>query len=83
MPRFEMVDMANIPTFYIDTAIPEDAGNGNVRVWCCVTRRGLLIPQYEVVMHSSRLILAAKAVTDFAEEIFKNEIPATLLSMAH
>jgi hypothetical protein len=57
----------------VDTAVPEPAGDGNVRVFNCVTRNGVLIPQCEIIIHSRRLVIAARVVTETAEEIFARE----------
>ncbi len=68
-----MGDTYGVPTFYVDTAIPEDAGNGNIRVWNCHFRNGILIPQCEVIIHATKLYVAGRRVGDFAEKVFNDE----------
>lgn len=70
----ELADVIGLPTYFIDTSIPEDAGNGNVRLIGCVTRNGVLIPQYQSVMHSTRLIVAGRALALRAQLIFNEEM---------
>lgn len=62
--------LGRIPTYYIDDVFQEDAGNGNVRVWNYVRQRGVLIPQFEVIISSRALLLVGKKVANFAQEIF-------------
>jgi hypothetical protein len=69
-----IADVIGLPVYYIDTAIPEDAGNGNVRIINCVTRHGVLIPQYECIIHSTRLIVAGRAVSMKAQIIFNQQM---------
>ena len=71
-PQF--TDLVGIPTYFIDTAVPEDAGNGNVRIWSCITRHGVLIPQFEMVIHASKLLIAAQTVRAAAEHAINSDV---------
>lgn len=62
-----------IPTFYISDVWQEDAGNGNVRVWNCIKRNGVIIPECEIIIAATNLLLAGKKVADFAQTIFNGE----------
>jgi hypothetical protein len=66
-------DVFGLPVYYVDTAVPEPAGDGNVRVFNCVTRNGVLIPQCEIIIHSARLVIAARVVAETAAEISARE----------
>ncbi len=67
-----MGDTFGVPTFFVDTAIPEDAGNGIVRVWNCSSVGGVLVPQCGVIIHSTRLFVAGRRVGDYAEKVFND-----------
>lgn len=71
-----IAEVTGLPVYYVDTAVPESAGDGNMRVINCITRHGVLIPQFEVVIHPTRLIIAARNVTAFAESLFNQEMMA-------
>lgn len=62
-----------VPTYFIDTVITESAGSGLVRVIGCQTRNGTLVPQYEVVMHASRLLMSAHDVRAVSLAAFNQE----------
>ncbi len=68
-----MGDTFGVPTFFVDTAIPEDAGNGIVRIWNCSSIGGVLTPQCGIIMHSTKLFIAGKRVGQFAEKVFNAE----------
>ncbi len=68
-----MGDTFGVPTFFVDTAIPEDAGNGIVRVWNCQNRNGILVPQCEIIIHSARLVVAGKLVSEYGVRAFNAE----------
>ena len=67
-------DLVGIPTYFVDTAIPEDAGNGNVRIWNCITRGGVLVPQFEVVIHAAKLLVASSVVRSAAEHAINTDM---------
>ncbi len=68
-----MGDTFGVPTFFADTAIPEDAGNGIVRVWNCSTVGGVYVPQCAIIIHSTKLYIAGRRVGDYAEKVFNAE----------
>lgn len=65
--------LGKVPTYYITDVLQEDAGGGNIRVWNCTRRKGILIPQFEVIIPSVALVAVGKKVTDFAQEVFNAE----------
>lgn len=69
----EDFDTYNCPTFYMNVAIPEPAGGGNVRIWNCTRRHGLLIPVCEIIIPAIDLVIAAREVTQTAMAVFKGE----------
>lgn len=69
-----VVEVGSLPVYFIDTVLTEDAGDGNVRVINCVTRGGVLVPQFEVIIHASRLLLAGRAVAEKAQAVFNTEM---------
>jgi hypothetical protein len=71
-----LAEVIGLPTYWVDSVVPEDAGNGVVRIINCVTRNGVLIPQFETLIHSTRLITAARAVTDYARSVCSGEMMA-------
>lgn len=67
-------DAYGVPTFYMTTAVPEDAGGGNVRIWNCCDRSGVLIPVCEVIIPATRLVVASRRVAEAAQTIFNMEM---------
>lgn len=59
-----------VPTFYVTKAIAEDAGGGNMRVWNCAERNGVLTPVCEIIIPALSLIVAGRNVTEAAMDIF-------------
>lgn len=70
-------DASALPCFFVDTAIPEPAGDGMVRVTNYNTRNGVLIPQFEVLIHSNKLLLANRNLADMAAKVFKMDLMGT------
>lgn len=66
----QMADAFGVPTFYVTDIVQEDAGNGNVRVFLCTKRAGVLSPQCEVIMSAATLLILSKESTAFAEDLF-------------
>lgn len=69
-----LAEVIGLPVYWIDSVVPEDAGNGVVRVINCVTRNGVLIPQFEALIHSTNLILAARVVSDCARAVCCSDV---------
>jgi hypothetical protein len=62
--------LGKVPTFYITDVLQEDAGSGNIRVWNCTRRNGILIPQFEVIIPATTLVAVGRKVADFAQHVF-------------
>lgn len=71
-PHF--ADCFDVPTFYVTHVVREDAGDGNIRVWNCIKRAGVLIPSCEVIVPASRLVMIGQAARDFAQQLCRKEI---------
>lgn len=69
-----------VPTFYCNITVSEPAGGGNVRIWNCIRRHGVLIPVCEIIIPAADLVIAAKAVTETALLAFNTE---QLFAMIH
>lgn len=65
--------LGKVPTYYITDILQEDAGGGNIRVWNCTRRKGILIPQFEVIIPAASLMAVGKKVASFAQEVFNAE----------
>lgn len=64
--------LGKVPTYYITDVLQEDAGNGNVRVWNCTRRNGILLPQFEVIIPAASLVTVGRKVSSFAQEVFND-----------
>lgn len=62
-----------VPVFYMNVPVAEPAGGGNVRVWNCVRRHGVLVPVCEVIIPAAELLVASRIITSAAMETFKME----------
>ena len=62
-----------VPTFYMNVPVAEPAGGGNVRVWNCVRRHGVLIPVCEIIIPAVELVIASRIISSAALETFKCE----------
>lgn len=65
--------LGKVPTYYITDVHQEDAGGGNIRVWNCTRRNGILIPQFQVIIPALALVAVGKKVASFAQEVFNAE----------
>ena len=71
---FDLVQGLAIPEYFVTTiGKTEHAGGGCVRVYNCIARDGLLIPQFTVVIPADLLIAAAEKVKAAAVDIFRME----------
>ena len=68
-----MAEVFGIPTFYTTHCIIENAENGNVRIWNCTIRGGVLIPNSEVIIPARRLLEIGDDVKVFAQNVFSAE----------
>lgn len=69
----EMADISGVRTYYVTDVITENAGGGNVRIWNCEMRNGLLIPRCEIISPAARVLQLGRAVSDFAQEVFADQ----------
>ncbi|SHJ71967.1 hypothetical protein SAMN05444159_1311 [Bradyrhizobium lablabi] len=69
-----------VPTFYMNVPVAEPAGGGNVRVWNCVRRHGVLVPVCEIIIPAVELLVASRIITSAAIETFKMEGEAIMLA---
>jgi hypothetical protein len=65
--------LGKIPTYYVSEVIKEDAGDGNVRILNYARKKGVLVPEFEVIMSSAKLLLVGRTLSEFAQEIFNSE----------
>jgi hypothetical protein len=69
-----MADTSSAPTYYVTDVIVENAGGGNVRVWNCEMRNGVLIPRCEIISPAGRVMQLGRAVSDFAQSVFADQM---------
>lgn len=74
MAKLEMMEVSGLPTYYVTHVVTENAGGGNVRIWDCTERNGILMPVCEIIIPSSRAMFCARRVTDCAMEVFNSEM---------
>jgi hypothetical protein len=63
-------DGFGVPVYYVTVTVPEPAGGGNVRIWNCCDRSGILVPQCEIIIPAINLVVAARRIAEAAQEIF-------------
>jgi hypothetical protein len=73
-------DSYGVPTFFMNEPVAEPAGGGNVRVWNCVRRHGVLVPVCEIIIPAAELLVASRIITQAAMEAFKAERQMMLLA---
>lgn len=69
MHTFPAKMLGKVPTYYITDVLQEDAGGGNIRVWNCTRRNGILVPQFEVIIPAIALVAVGRKVADFAQGV--------------
>jgi hypothetical protein len=74
----EDFDSYGVPTFYMNVPVAEPAGGGNVRVWNCVRKKGVLVPVCEIIIPAVELLIASRIITSAAMDTFKIEGEAKL-----
>lgn len=70
----QLGDIVGVPTYYVTDVITENAGGGNVRIWNCEMRNGILIPRCEIISPASRILQLGRAVSDFAQGVFADQM---------
>lgn len=65
--------LGRVPTYYVTDTLQEDAGGGNVRIWNYARVNGVLVPQFECIVASGKLVSVSKSLTEIAQEIFNSE----------
>jgi hypothetical protein len=66
--------LGKIPTYYITDTLQEDAGGGNVRIWNYARVNGVLVPQFECIVSSVKLVAVGKRLADLAQAVFDSEL---------
>jgi hypothetical protein len=72
-----MADTFGVPTYYVTDVVTENAGGGNLRIWNCEMRNGLLIPRCEIISPAMRILSLGRAVSDFAQRVFQDNMMDT------
>lgn len=72
-------DSYGVKCYYMNVAVAEHAGGGNVRVWNCIRRHGILVPVCQIVIPAVELLVASRIITDAAMEAFQREREEVLL----
>lgn len=70
---FPATMLGKLPTYYVTDTVQEDAGGGNVRIWNYTNRNGVLVPLYQCIFPSRRLVTVGRMVAEFAQDILKSE----------
>lgn len=73
MHTFPAKMLGKIPTYYVTHTIQEDAGGGNVRIWNFARVNGVLVPQFECIVSSAKLVTVSKSLAELALEVFNAE----------
>lgn len=70
MHTFPAKMLGKIPTYYITDVLKEDAGDGNIRVWNYSRKNGVLVPEFECIMVSTKLLTVGRDLSEFAQCVF-------------
>lgn len=65
----EMADAYGVPSYFATEILTEPAGGGCVRLFGCVRQRGVLVPQYAVVMPYQSMLDGAGAAVRAAMDV--------------
>lgn len=71
-----MADAYGIPEYFATHVRTEDAGGGCIRIYNCVMKGGLLVPQYTVVFPAACLVTSAKIVFEASKRAYMMECGA-------
>lgn len=71
-PRFS--DFLGVPTYYVTDVVREDAGDGNVRIWNCTMRGGIMFPHCELIVPAHRLLTLSQATITFAADVCQHQL---------
>lgn len=66
-------DAYGVPTYYMTVPIAEPAGGGNVRVWNCALKHGILVPQCEMIIPATDLLVASHIIREAALKELQKE----------
>lgn len=84
MSSAKMIDIPGIPEFFMtEVGRTESVGGDCVRIYNCVERGGYLIPQCTVILPARSLIVAARRVTEAAQEAFERLHPKIVEAARH
>lgn len=72
----QIADCFGVPTFFATEVVTEPAGGGCVRLYGCVRQRGLLIPQYQVIMPHTSMLTCSRTAREAALTALKDEMGA-------
>ena len=64
--------LGTVPTYYVTDTIEQDAGDGNVRIFNYARINGVLVPQFECVIASPKLLLIGRRIAGVAQEVFNS-----------
>lgn len=62
-----------VETFYMNVPVAEPAGGGNVRIWNCALKNGVLVPQCEIIIPAVELLVASRIISSAALDVFRME----------
>jgi hypothetical protein len=65
--------LGRIPTYYVTDTAQEDAGGGNIRIMNYARVNGVLVPQFECIVASIKLVAVTKVLADLAQDVFVAE----------
>ena len=71
--QFPAKMLGKVPTYYVTDTVQEDAGGGNVRILNYARVNGVLVPQFETIISSLKLVMVTKNLTELALEVFNAE----------
>jgi hypothetical protein len=68
-----LADTFGVPVYYVTDVVREDAGDGNIRMWNCTKRNGVLIPSCEIIVPAHRAVLISTANSAFAQDLCQRQ----------
>jgi hypothetical protein len=73
MHPFPAKMLGKVPTYNVTEVVKEDAGGGNVRLWNYSLKKGILVPEFEVIIAATRLLVIGRTLSEFAQDVFNGE----------
>ncbi|MDP1602452.1 MAG: hypothetical protein Q8M03_04220, partial [Legionella sp.] len=62
----QLLECIGVPEYFATTTRLEDAGGGNVRIFNCIKRNGVLIPSCSVIFPTASILKIVQQTHDFA-----------------